>query len=109
MADHLTQECHKTGETYEDQCNVLGMYRKPYTLYTYTYNPCWRNHPNFSWKQESHQLSQTSQPRGYSTPQYPTHAVSRNLLDDTMQAFVEAKKATMEAQKAFVETQSKTK
>ena len=92
--DHLTQECPTTRDPYESQCNALGTYRKPYTPYSNTYNPGWRNHPNFSWNQESHQLSQTPQPRGYSTPQYATFVVPRNSLEDTMQAFMETQSKT---------------
>ena len=88
----------ETKETYDEQCHALGTYQKPHILYPDIYNPSWRNHPNLSWKQESHQPSQTSPPRGYSTPQYNTPTVPRNSLEDTVQAFVEAQMVIVEAQ-----------
>ena len=95
--DHLAQECHVYGEMrgmYEEQCNTLGMYKKPYTPYSETYNPSWRNHPNFSWKNESQQSTQPPQPRAYTTPQYHTPTTHRNSLEDTVQAFIEAQSKT---------------
>ncbi|KAH9688688.1 hypothetical protein KPL70_015210 [Citrus sinensis] len=40
-------------EMVEDQANAIGVMRKPsnYNPYSNTYNPGWRDHPNFSWSQ----------------------------------------------------------
>ncbi|KAH9780390.1 hypothetical protein KPL71_008058 [Citrus sinensis] len=40
-------------DSYSDQANVIGVMRKPsnYNPYSNTYNPRWRDHPNFSWSQ----------------------------------------------------------
>ncbi|KAL5827604.1 hypothetical protein ACOSQ3_019444 [Xanthoceras sorbifolium] len=54
--DHLAQVCPTLSEmkgVYEEQCNSLGTYRKPFSPYSDTYNPGWRNHPNFSWKNDA--------------------------------------------------------
>ena len=51
--DHLAQDCPTYGEmqgVYKEQCNTLGIFQKPYSPYSNTYNPGWRNHPTFSWK-----------------------------------------------------------
>ncbi|XP_060969672.1 uncharacterized protein LOC133036914 [Cannabis sativa] len=45
----------------EEQCNALGDYKKPYNAYSNTYNPGWRNHPNFSWKDTSQNQASGSQ------------------------------------------------
>ena len=40
--EHLAQDCPTYGEmrgVYEEQCNALGMFRKPFSPYTETYNP----------------------------------------------------------------------
>ncbi|KAL5766048.1 hypothetical protein ACOSP7_016665 [Xanthoceras sorbifolium] len=53
--DHLAQVCPTLSEmrgVYEEQCNSLGTYGKPFSPYSNTYNPGWRNHPNFSWKND---------------------------------------------------------
>ncbi|XP_022897540.1 uncharacterized protein LOC111411218 [Olea europaea var. sylvestris] len=57
--------------------------------------PCfvcgWRNHPNLSWKSENQQTTQSN--RTYSAPSYqPTP--SRNSLEDTLHAFIEAQGKT---------------
>ncbi|KAL5758341.1 hypothetical protein ACOSP7_020952 [Xanthoceras sorbifolium] len=54
--DNLTQVCPTPSEmkgVYEEQCNSIGTYRKPFSPYSDTYNPGWRNHPNFSWKNDA--------------------------------------------------------
>ena len=59
--DHLAQECPTFAEMrgmYEEQCNALGMYMKPVAPFSDTYNPGWRNHPNFSWKFENQPFAQ---------------------------------------------------
>ncbi|KAH9704471.1 hypothetical protein KPL70_011476 [Citrus sinensis] len=40
-------------DSYSDQANAIGVMRKPsnYNPYSNTYNPGWRDHPNFSWSQ----------------------------------------------------------
>ena len=51
VAQLESQECPVYGEmrdVNEENYNTLGMYQKPYTPYTDTYNPSWRNHPNDS-------------------------------------------------------------
>ncbi|KAF5465392.1 hypothetical protein F2P56_015405 [Juglans regia] len=49
--DSLAQECltfvEMTG-IYEEQCNALDICKKPCAPFSDTYNPWWRNHPNFS-------------------------------------------------------------
>ncbi|XP_022865447.1 uncharacterized protein LOC111385297 [Olea europaea var. sylvestris] len=72
---------------YEEHCNALGTYRKPYSPFSESYNPRWHNHPNLSWKSENKQTTQSN--RTYSAPSYqPTP--SRNSLEDTLHAFIEA-------------------
>lgn len=50
-SDHLPQDCATYAEMrglYEEHCNVLGIYQKPHTPYSETYNSGWRSHPNLS-------------------------------------------------------------
>ncbi|XP_038974777.1 uncharacterized protein LOC120106013 [Phoenix dactylifera] len=94
--DHLAQDCPTFAEmrgVYEEHCNALGMYKKPFTPFSDTYNPGWRNHPNFSWKSDPQHPAQPQLPRAYSTPPY--HAPSsRNPLEDTLHASIEAQNKT---------------
>jgi len=96
--EHLAKDCPAYGEirgVYEEQCNALGAYNKPFSN---TYNPGWRNHPNFSWR-DSNQAEpsggqwrteqQPQPPKAYSAPQYNSHQ-PRSSLENTLQSFMEA-------------------
>ncbi|XP_024026577.1 uncharacterized protein LOC112093078, partial [Morus notabilis] len=84
---------------YENQCNALGAYNKPFSN---TYNPGWRNHPNFSWR-DSNQAQpsggqwrtkqQLQPPKAYSAPQYNSHQ-PRSSLENTLQSFTEVQSKT---------------
>ncbi|XP_022861772.1 uncharacterized protein LOC111382129 [Olea europaea var. sylvestris] len=76
---------------YKEHCNTLGIYQKPYTPYFEGYNPEWQNHPNFSWKSENQQHAQQTQAYNAS-PRQPMS--SRNSLEDTLHAFIEAQGKT---------------
>ncbi|KAF5468731.1 hypothetical protein F2P56_012863 [Juglans regia] len=92
--DHLAQECLAFAEMrgmYEKQCNVLGMYKKPFAPFYDTYNPGSHNHPNFSWKSKNQKPAQP--PSTYHTP-YHASSSSRNSLEDAIHAFIEAQSKT---------------
>ena len=49
---HITKECPTLPafrEMFHDQENFVNQFKKPST-FSETYNPGWRNHPNFSWR-----------------------------------------------------------
>ena len=53
--EYRAQDCPTYGEMKgvdKEQCNTLGMFRKPFSPYSNTCNPGWRNHSNFSWKSD---------------------------------------------------------
>ena len=64
-----------------------------HNLYSQTYNPGWRNHPNLSWKSDNNN-AQTSQPlfqahhnsHGYAPHYAPS---SRSNLEETLHSFIE--------------------
>ncbi|KAH9697871.1 hypothetical protein KPL71_023794 [Citrus sinensis] len=60
-------------DSYSDQANAIGVMRKPsnYNPYSNTYNPGWRDHPNFSW-------SQGFQQNGPTTPTPPMQPIPQN-------------------------------
>ncbi|KAK9211993.1 hypothetical protein WN943_001372 [Citrus x changshan-huyou] len=49
-------------DSYSDQANAISVMRKPsnYNPYSNTYNPGWRDHPNFSWSQGFQQNGPTA-------------------------------------------------
>ncbi|GKV31622.1 hypothetical protein SLEP1_g40296 [Rubroshorea leprosula] len=86
---------------YKEQCNALGMVRKPFSPYSKTYNSSWRNQPNFSWKNDQNHPtssnntwnSEVQPPRSYPTHQYDARP-DRNPLEETLKAFMEAQNKT---------------
>ena len=114
---HSTENCQSAPVFFEypmEQANAFNDYRKQSNgPYSETYNPRWRNHPNFSWKQNQsanqggapyHAHNQyhfgfpptvpnhgrSSQPMSTSTYQVPTQApvlVSQSL-DEALRDFM---------------------
>jgi hypothetical protein len=52
-----------------EQVNTFNDYQKQNGPYLETYNPGWRNHPNFSWKQN--QSTDQGRATNHSHNQYP--------------------------------------
>ncbi|KAL5827957.1 hypothetical protein ACOSQ3_019799 [Xanthoceras sorbifolium] len=97
--DHLAQVCPTLSEmrgVYDEQCNSLRTYRKPFSPYSNTYNPGWRNHPNFSWKNDANHP--TSSNNNHWKPEAPPSQQSyppshynalppRSSMEGTLQKF----------------------
>ena len=87
---HSTNECPKIPlfkEVVHEQVNAMNNFKKPYTSsFSDSYNPGWRNHPNFSWRNDNNAHTMPSQ--GTTNP--PPYASSRSRnLEETMQAFIQ--------------------
>jgi len=94
-------------ECLHEQSNALNSFQRAnQNPYSKTYNPGWRNHPNFSCKSGNNN-AQTSQPpfqahhnfqnsHGYASPYVPP---SRRNLKETLYAFIE-KQETINTQLA---------
>ena len=94
-------------ECLHEQAHALNSLQRPnHNPYSQTYNPGWRNHPNFNWKSDNNN-AQTSQPpfqahhnfqnsHGYAPPYAPP---PRRNLDETLHAFIE-KQETINTQLA---------
>ncbi|XP_062113674.1 uncharacterized protein LOC133824717 [Humulus lupulus] len=78
----------------KEKCNALGAYNKPFS---HTYNPGWRNHPNFNWRDPNQaqysggqwRNEHQSQPsKAQPAPQYnaPPQRIS---LENTLHSFME--------------------
>ena len=54
--EHSTNECPKIPlfkKVVHEQVNAMNNFKKPYTSsFSYSYNLGWRNHPNFSWRND---------------------------------------------------------
>jgi hypothetical protein len=98
--EHVTNDCPTLPsfkECLHEQAHVLNSFQRPsHNQYSQTYNPGWRNHPNFSWKSGNNN-AQTSQPPfqaphnfqnsyGYAPPYAPP---PKRNLEETLHAFIE--------------------
>ena len=87
---HSTNECPKISlfkKVVHEQVNAMNNFKKPYTSsFSDSYNPRWRNHLNFSWRNDNNAHTMSSQ--GTTNP--PPYASSRSRnLEETMQAFIQ--------------------
>ena len=102
----------------EEQANVLNQYRRSENdPYSNTYNPGWRNHPNFNWKERN--LTNANGSSSYSPYQrignqaqqsyqsynpYPMHLQPRdteNSLADTLNKFVQTTQKEQQEHRAL--------
>ncbi|XP_026385854.1 uncharacterized protein LOC113281351 isoform X2 [Papaver somniferum] len=89
--EHYTKDCPTVPafqEVLHDQANSMGTYKRPFSSpYSETYNPNWRNHPNFSWR-NGPTMNGANVPQGSSSsnPYVPLH---KNSLEDTLHTFMQ--------------------
>jgi hypothetical protein len=96
---HFTQNCPTLlAENPIEEVNAFNEYRKSTGgPFSETYNPGWRNHPNFSWKQNQ-PLNQgkppyQAQPSAYQAPQH----VPQSSLEEMMKAFMQSTDKNLQA------------
>ncbi|KAJ0038202.1 hypothetical protein Pint_23027 [Pistacia integerrima] len=97
--DHIPRDCPTYFELREmkEECNTLGMpFRKTYSPYSNTFNPSWKNHPNFSWRTDT-------QPPTQSNTQWRPKPISSNApqslpLEDVFKSFMQAHAQNVEQQ-----------
>jgi len=80
---HLTKDC-PTIPTFK--ANAANAYQRAFSSpYSETYNPNWRNHPNFSWRNGQ----SANEPQGSSShaPYLPPH---KKTLKETLQTFLQS-------------------
>ena len=73
-----------------DQANVINTFNKP-NPYSQTYNPGWRNHPNFNWRNNNNaQSSQAPPPQNFQNtqPYVPYVPPPWKNLEDTMHSLI---------------------
>ena len=93
---HVTKECPTLPafrEMLHDQANFVNQFKKPST-FSETYNPGWRNHPNFSWRNNTNNnVPQQKSDSFYFSPQVEGQSSSSNL-EDVMKQFIQSQTAT---------------
>ncbi|KAJ0021256.1 hypothetical protein Pint_31382 [Pistacia integerrima] len=97
--DHIPRDCPTYFELREmkEESNTSGMpFRKTYSPYSNTFNPSWKNHPNFSWRTDT-------QPPTKSNTQWRPEPISSNApqslpLEDVFKSFMQAHAQNVEQQ-----------
>ncbi|KAL6553671.1 hypothetical protein OROGR_007513 [Orobanche gracilis] len=120
---HSSQSCSscpQNQEVFNEEVNALHSYGKSSdSPFAPTYNPNWRNHPNFSWKQNmpqmnqgGHQMNITNQqnvrPNQYppNTYQYPSTVPKKPSLEDTLQQFMQSTQQMFQSTQQAVQSNS---
>ena len=107
---HLINDClnfPSFKECLHEQTRALNSFQWPnHDQYSQTYNPGWRNHPNFSWKSDNNNAQTSQSPfqahhnfknsHGYAPLYAPP---TRRNLEETLHAFIE-KQETINTQLA---------
>uniref|UniRef100_A0A2N9HZU3 RNA-directed DNA polymerase n=1 Tax=Fagus sylvatica TaxID=28930 RepID=A0A2N9HZU3_FAGSY len=116
--EHPTKDCPMLPSVvgvFEEHCGAIGNFRKPFSPYSETYNPGWRNHPNFGWKNDTHSSQQPSMPQRNFSQSYPSqHAPPPQQFTPThvphqaQQQFPSSSNSLESTIHAFIEAQSKT-
>uniref|UniRef100_A0A2N9ID69 Reverse transcriptase domain-containing protein n=1 Tax=Fagus sylvatica TaxID=28930 RepID=A0A2N9ID69_FAGSY len=116
--EHPTKDCPMLPSVvgvFEEHCGAIGNFRKPFSPYSETYNPGWRNHPNFGWKNDTHSSQQPSMPQRNFPQSYPSqHAPPPQQFTPThvphqaQQQFPSSSNSLESTIHAFIEAQSKT-
>ncbi|KAL5537987.1 hypothetical protein UlMin_045695 [Ulmus minor] len=102
-SSHTAQSCPALPtyqEALSEQANALHSYGKSSdSPFAPTYNPNWRNHPNFSWRQNQPSMNQSgtqvnmhNQHIHHPNPTYPLNVPQQRKpsLEDTLQQFMQS-------------------
>ena len=86
IAGHATDMCPTLHEETNQQANAAGVFPGPaqqkYDPYSNSYNPGWRNHPNFSYGNNQNRFQQPFQPQLQPQPRPPvTHSPTTPIED----------------------------
>ncbi|XP_050207442.1 uncharacterized protein LOC126656863 [Mercurialis annua] len=62
VPSHMANECYVVSRQFNEQINYVGGQRPGNNPYAATHNPGWRNHPNFSWKDNGNHIHNQAGP-----------------------------------------------
>ena len=113
--NHVFKECSifQTHQVPPEHMNVAYL-RPPHNPYSQTYNPVWRNHPNFSWAQNN-----SPRPNVLNNLHHPTHptkfpseapssSFQSSPIEKKFSKLEESMEAFMKSQTAFMQNQEQT-
>ena len=93
--NHLTENC-QVGSPFTQNTSNQAKYvnnfypRSSNDPYSNTYNPGWRNHPNFSYRPNPSTMTQMNarQPLGFQRPPFPQQAYQKSNLEAMMESML---------------------
>jgi hypothetical protein len=81
QSDHTTDTCHLCSPTDQEQANYVGQYPSKNNPFSNTYNPGWRNHPNFSWSNNHNALNPQGQQRNSQQAAQPVQESKKSDIE----------------------------
>ncbi|XP_073290989.1 uncharacterized protein [Primulina huaijiensis] len=104
-----SDDAAEEGECLHEQANVLNNLKRPnFEPFSQSYNPGWRNHPNFSWRNDN--AAQFSQPHFQNQQNFQNYAPyvppPKRNLEDILNSFI-AKQESINTQTAQTMTDLK--
>jgi hypothetical protein len=102
--DHTTETCPLYSSTDQEQANYVGQSNYPpkNNPYSNTYNPGWRNHPNFSWSNNQGQQRNSQQAA------QPIQESKKNDLESLVMQMVKSQDQFLTEEKQFRNEQRQT-
>ena len=114
---HNAQSCPSVPiyqEAFSEEVKAFQTYGKSTDdPYAQSYNPNWRNHPNFSWRQnqpqmnQGHQYNPPNQSHAQPNMSYP-QPQRKPSLEDTMQQFMQTTQQFMQSTQQALQTNSQS-
>jgi hypothetical protein len=88
--DHTIDTCPLYSSTDQEQANYVGQSNYPpkNNPYSNTYNPGWRNHPNFSWSNNQNALNHQGQQRNSQQATQPIQESKKSDLESVVMQLV---------------------
>lgn len=91
--NHPNHECQASSSNSSfDQANYVSNFSRPNNAFSNTYNPGWRNHPNFAWNQNNVK----QQPPGFQSQE------KKPNLEDLMAKFLNTAESRFQNQEASI-------
>jgi hypothetical protein len=108
--DHTTETCPLYSSVDQEQVNYVGQnsYPPKNNPYSNTYNPGWRNHPNFSWNNNQNALNLQGQQRNSQQAAELVQESKKSDLESIVRQLAASQEQFMEEEKKFWTEQRQT-
>jgi hypothetical protein len=102
--DHTTDRCPLYSSADQEQANYVGQNNYPpkNNPYSNTYNPGWRNHPNFSWSNNQNALNHQGQQRNGQQAAPPVQESKNGDLESLVMQIATQQQQMLKSQDQFM-------